>query len=194
MTTFDQANQALKSHRPRTFCFNMFRRECFAWDRAPWRGSSKFKKNFEQLQPPKLITVVLRKPWNSFKKNNTWLVPKKKHPYPHLCHLTCFKKTNTLHLLFLLLGALPLRLALSAGVEMRGIAYAEGSLAAEILLALAENNCEAEGGRCDGCDIFLKCSFCFIVIIIIIVILIIFFFVPVFLVSKNVVVTCLILA
>eukprot|EP00913_Durusdinium_trenchii_P024062 g22598.t1 len=29
-----------------------------------------------------------------------------------------------------------------AGVEMRGITYAEGSMAAEILLALAENNCE----------------------------------------------------
>ena len=34
------------------------------------------------------------------------------------------------------------------GVEMRGITYAEGSMAAEILLALAENNCEA--GRCSS--------------------------------------------
>ena len=28
------------------------------------------------------------------------------------------------------------------GVELRGIAYAEGTVAAEILLALAENNCQ----------------------------------------------------
>ena len=28
------------------------------------------------------------------------------------------------------------------GVELRGIAYAEGSVAAEILLALAEHNCQ----------------------------------------------------
>ena len=31
------------------------------------------------------------------------------------------------------------------GVEMRGIAYADGTVAAEILLALAENNVEARG-------------------------------------------------
>ena len=40
--------------------------------------------------------------------------------------------------------------ASSAGVELRGITYAEGSVAAEILLALAENNCQVRSGRRGG--------------------------------------------
>ena len=40
------------------------------------------------------------------------------------------------------------------GVELRGIAYAEGTVAAEILLALAENNCQVRSGR--GAGVRLK--------------------------------------